>query len=60
MDSLISLKSDDVFVPLIFAMFKLFMGENPYYLSTWLGPFGQLSLEPDIFQNSDLKFKKNF
>lgn len=55
----IYLKSADVYVPFIFAMFKLFMGENPYYLSTWLGTFGQLSLEPDIFQNSDLKFQKN-
>lgn len=60
MDSLIYLKSADVYVPFIFAMFKLFMGENPYYLSTWLGTFGQLSLEPDIFQNSDLKFQKKF
>lgn len=60
MDSLIYLKSADVYVPFIFAMFKLFMGENPYYLSTWLGTFGQLSLEPDIFQNSDLKFQKIF
>lgn len=60
MDSLVYLKSADVYVPFIFAMFKLFMGENPYYLSTWLGTFGQLSLEPDIFQNSDLKFQKKF
>lgn len=29
MDSLIYLKSADVYVPFIFAMFKLFMGENP-------------------------------
>lgn len=47
--------------PFIFAMFKLFVGENPYYLSTpWLGTFGQLSLEPRYISKFRFKVSKKF